>query len=250
MLASVSRPKKSWVALLGVEQRAGAREHAIEHRLRELAREGVLLARVIGREEHHARGQAMLAAMRERRGGTRHERARPHLGGEKAVVLHLTERDNDPHPRQQPELAEQVAPAGRDLERRRTVGRWRTAGHRGDEGVPQAKPVIPVQGGRLVGEAGAVERGVEPVATLVAGEDAAGAIAAVRGWRQPDDQETGARITEAGNGPAPVRPVAEAGHLLARHPLAMLDQPGAEPAASEPLLEAGERLTPRTGPRR
>src|SRR5437870_13204201 len=112
MLASVSRPKKSWVALLGVEQRAGAREHAIEHRLRELARERVLLARVIGREEHHARGQAMLAAMRERRGGTRHEPAAAALRGEEAVVRHLAERDDAPQPREQPGPAEPGAPAG------------------------------------------------------------------------------------------------------------------------------------------
>src|SRR6185295_18227509 len=44
-------------APISAEQCRGAREDAVEHRPCESAREGVLLARMIGAEQHHAPGQ-------------------------------------------------------------------------------------------------------------------------------------------------------------------------------------------------
>ena len=83
---------------------------------------------------------------------------------------------------------------------------------------------------RDVGEAGAVQRGHQEVARAadaVAGEDAAGAVGAVRGRRQADDQQPRARIAEARHRPRPVDVVAKRATLFATDPLAVLTQPRA-----------------------
>jgi hypothetical protein len=95
--------------------------------------------------------------------------------------------------------------------------------------------------GRLVGEAGAVQRGVEPVARSVAGEDAAGAVGAVGGRGEAEDVDGGLGVAEAGRGPAPVLLVAERRPLLACHPLAPLDQPRAGAALNDAPLELRQR---------
>jgi len=57
----------------------------------------------------------------------RQRRAAGALGGEEAVVRHLAERDRDPESRQERELAQQPATAGRDLGRRRRFAAGRSA---------------------------------------------------------------------------------------------------------------------------
>src|SRR5262245_19546493 len=135
--------------------------------------------------------------------------------------------------------------ARRDLRGRRAIGGRRAAGDRRHEGVVEVESVVTGNGRRLVGESGAVERRVEPVAALVAREDAAGAIAAVGGRSEPDDEEPRPRIAEPGHGASPVDPLAEARDPLARHALAMRDQPRAQPAADDTALDAPERVTRR-----
>ena len=61
----------------------------------------------------------------------------------------------------------------------------------------EAQPVVAVLGARPVRVPGPVQGGEQPVAGAVAGEDAAGAVGAVRGGRQPDDQNAGRGIPEA-----------------------------------------------------
>src|SRR5262249_39836544 len=97
--------------------------------------------------------------------------------------------------------------------------------------------------GRLIREPGAVQAGVEPVAALVARENATRPVAAVRRRRQADDQHARSRITEARNRPPPVAPAAETRDALSRHPLAMGDEPRAATAADEACLEARQPLT-------
>ena len=53
-----------------------------------------------------------------------------------------------------------------------------------------------MNGVRLIGESGSVERSVEPVATAIACEYSAGSIAAVRRRREADNQKTRIRIAE------------------------------------------------------
>jgi len=177
----------------------------------------------------------------ERRRRTRHDLATRALDGEEAVVRDLAERNDDAQAGEPSELGDQVPAAGLDLGRRRPVRRRRTARDRGDEGVAQTKPVVAVHRRRLVRKAGPVERPVEPVPALVAREDAARAVPAVRGRGETDDEHSRAGVAETGNRPPPVRPVAEAGDLLARHALAVLDESRAEPTPGEPRLEPIER---------
>ena len=70
---------------------------------------------------------------------------------------------------------------------------------------------------------------------------AAGAIAAVRRRREPDDQHPRRRIAEARHRPAPVRPVGEARDLLSRDLLAPRDQPRARAARDDLGLDPAER---------
>ena len=61
----------------------------------------------------------------------------------------------------------------------------------------------------LVRETGAMHGGEQPIGRTVAGEDAAGAVAAVRGGREAGDQYRGLGVTEAGYRPPPVLFAAE-----------------------------------------
>ena len=80
---------------------------------------------------------------------------------------------------------------------------------------------------RLVGEAAAEQRREQEVARPVAGEHPAGAIAAVRRGREPDDQHPGAGVAETRHRPGPVRLVAKRRALLARDLFAPFDEPRA-----------------------
>jgi len=204
---------------------------------------------VVRVEEHHVVSEPVLRAVREARERPRERCTARALGREHGIVRELAERDHDAHLGEQRALGDEIAATRRDLDRRRPVRRRRAARRGGHERVAELEPVIAPDGGRLVREAGAVERGVEPVAAFVAGEDPPGAVAAVGRGSEADDQEPRRGVAEAGHRPRPVRPIAEAGDLLARDAFAMRDEPRAEPAARDARLEARERVTRRRGRR-
>src|SRR5215218_9497273 len=112
----------------------------------------------------------------------------------------------------------------------------------GDVAAAEGEAVVAGHRGRLVGEDGAVEAGEQPVAGAVAGEDAAGAVAAVGGRGQAEDEQAGRRVAEAGDRAAPVLLVAEGGPLLPGHLLAPGDQPGAAAALGHLGGQAVEAL--------
>ena len=106
----------------------------------------------------------------------------------------------------------------RDLLGRRLVVGRRAAHGRRDVSVAQRQPVVAMLRRRDVREAGAMQRRHQEVARAadaVAGEHAAGPVGAVRGRREADDEQPGARIAEAGNRPGPVGLVAIRAPLLA-----------------------------------
>ena len=77
--------------------------------------------------------------------------------------------------------------AGADLFGERLVtGRGAVDGA-GDPGAGEFEAVVHVGAGWLVGEAGVVEGLVEKIAGAVTGEDAAGAVGAVGGGGEADD---------------------------------------------------------------
>jgi hypothetical protein len=57
------------------------------------------------------------------------------------------------------------------------------------------------------------------------------------GRRETQYEDTCVGITEPGKRPAPIVVISEGGALLARHPFTPLDEPGAEPAVDNPLLD-------------
>ena len=175
-------------------QCAGAPEDGAQHRLRQLAGEGVLLAGVVRAEQRDAlverasrrRGRSAGAGAGTARPAADQARRKPSM----AIWPRATTTRRPPSRRQ---LLEQVRPAVDDLVRQRLVGRRRAAADRRHEGAAQREAVAAVDRGRLVGEAGRVQRLEQEVAAAVAGEQAPGAIAAVRRRRQPDDQQRRAR---------------------------------------------------------
>ena len=70
-------------------------------------------------------------------------------------------------------------------------------------------------------------------AGVVTGEDAARAVAAVGGRREPDEQEPRRGIAEAGHRPSPVDVVAMPRDLRACHLLAPFDQSWAAPTGRD-----------------
>jgi len=77
----------------------------------------------------------------------------------------------------------------------------------------------------------------QEVAARVTGEDTAGPITAVRGGRQPEDEDSSVRIAEAGQRARPVRLAGETARRLAPGALAPLDQPRTPDANDDLALE-------------
>ena len=200
----------------------------LEHRWRQHPGERVLLARVV-RAEEPVRPDRRLGAVPE-------ARLRPDdvaLRGEQpepGIPRVRPERHDDPNPGQQPELEREPRRARVALLDRRLVGGRRAAHRRRDVRVEQRQAVVGAAADRPVGEPDRVQRSEEEVARRIAGEDPTGPVAAVRRRRESEQQDARIRVTEAGHGTRPVGLVAEAGDLLAGHPLAPLDQPRAATA--------------------
>ena len=85
---------------------SGPGEHGVEHGHRQLAGEGVLLARVVRAEQRHATGHGALGEVAEGRAG-----AEPVVGGDR-LPGELPQRHDDQGLVQQRQLAGQVRPAG------------------------------------------------------------------------------------------------------------------------------------------
>ena len=209
----------------GVDQRAGAREDGVEHGLGELAGEGVLLRRVVA-----SRGACSGRRWPRRRGrtsGARRGRRRRVGGGERAqdaVPAEGAEADEHARATTAAQLLDEKRQAGVALVGRRLVVGRRAADGDGDPRVAEDEAVVARGGGGLVGEAGAVQRAIEPLARAIAGEDAAGAIGAVGAGRQADDDEAGGGIAEAGDGARPVGVGGVGGALVAADGGAPCDQ--------------------------
>ena len=91
--------------------------------------------------------------------------------------------------------------------------------------------IAAVGGAWLIGESGTVERAVKPISGAVAGEDAAGAIAAVRRRGQTADEQARPRIAKARDRPPPIALACERRTRLARDLLAPRHKPRATAAA-------------------
>jgi len=168
---------------------------------------------VAAEQDGEAVAQARLAAVAERGAGAGADAVGGGQVGQVGVVADLAEGDDDADAGEGGELGGQVAAAAGDLVGGRLVVGRGAAGGGDDVGVAQREAVVGALRRRDVGEALGVEGGEEKIARAVAGEDAAGAVGAVGGGGQADQQEARVGIAEAGDGLAPVDVVAM-GRLL------------------------------------
>ena len=106
--------------------------------------------------------------------------------------------------------------------------------------IVQRQAVAAVQGVRLAGEAGPVQRAVEPLAAAVAGEDPAGPVGAVRPRREADQHQAGLRVAPAGDRPGPVVVVEKRALLHAPDLGAVVAQFRTPPAGDDAPLDRGE----------
>src|SRR5829696_1898146 len=212
---------------LALEQLPRAGEDPVEHGLGEAPGARVLLADVVGAEQDPVVGELGFGGVGEAGlGADRAEVAEGLVPGEGA--------EGDDHPEvEQGELGGQPGGAVVALGGERLVVGRGALDRGGDVAAGEGEAVAAGDRGRLVGEAGAVEAGEQPVAGAVAGEDPAGAVAAVGGRGQAQHEQAGRRVAEAGDGAAPVLLVAEGGPLLPGHLLAPGDQARAAAAVGD-----------------
>src|SRR5262249_4270751 len=148
-----------------------------------------LLARMIDAEQAWcAAGKPGFGAVRKEKSPARADRPTLFLDVQKGVPGDPAERENRARAEDLDFALEIRAAVQHLLRQRLVVGRGATAGRR-DVGCAQFQAVLAIDGGRLVGEAGLVQRGVQKVAGAVAGKDAARAIAAVGCRSEADDEQ-------------------------------------------------------------
>src|SRR5687767_5048592 len=138
-------------------------------------------------EEPYPLAEVVFDAVPEGQRAARREAADRTEHGDEPVLRDAAEDEDGPRP-EEPPLADQVLPAAADFFRQRLVRGRRAAGHGGDVAVAQLETVAACDGSGLAREPGAVEPGEQEIAGAIAGEDAAGAVAAVGGRREPHDQ--------------------------------------------------------------
>ena len=131
----------------------------------------------------------------------------PHLGeAPQCLVGEGTEGEQHAGVCQNRQLGAEVRGTGITLERGRLVGRWGATYRRGDKGPRQFEPVVSRAAEGLVGIPGPVQGGEEEVARAVAGEHPAGPVPPVGRRGEADDDEPGARVTEARQAASPSTP--------------------------------------------
>src|ERR687892_220528 len=191
------------VALRPLGDGHGSGENRVEHVLGQDACEGVLLAGVV-RADQCVRADGRLGTVAEPRPGAWHgvpgSRERPQSG----APGEGPQRDHPPNPVQQPQLPDEIGQARVPLLRRGPVRR-RGALDRGRHVRPlETESIVAVVRGGLVGQAGAVHRGEQPVTGAVAGEDPPGPVAAVSRRGQPHHEDPGVGVAESGHRARPV----------------------------------------------
>ena len=128
------------------------------------------------------------------------------------------------------QLAFQIAAAIQDFSRERLVFWGSAAAGCGDVGVDELQAVVAVKGSGLICEACFVQGSVKEIAGAITGEHAAGAIRAVCGGRESQNQQLRLGINKTGNGFAPILPFAIGTALFTRNFFAVFDEARAFPA--------------------
>ena len=216
---------------------SGGREHLVEHGARQPACLGVLLTRVIRGQKRVARWQAGAFSVLET--GTRRRQGMAVL----TVGAQIGVKGESPQGHDQLDLSEElqlfqeIGLAIGDFLALRPVARRGAVDHLCNVAVVQGKAVLTMAGARQVCEAVAVQGFKQPFAAPVTREGAPGTVGAVGCRGQPNHQEPGLRVAEAGNRPAPVGFVSKPAYFFLRHAAAMRHQPRATNAGNDFILD-------------
>ena len=222
----------------------GARGDLVEHLRRELAGERVLLARVEAPDSGTGRPPP---PPRGRSDGFGRGAAWPERGErpERPVPRERAERDD--RPQTTSSAASSRSRYGRQASRSSGVGLFPGGAHRLTAATYAPRSSSPSSRATDVGwfaSPHAMQRREQEVARPVAGEDPAGAVAAVRRRRQADDQDPRPGIAEPGTGRPQYVWSANARDLLRRDLLAPCDEPGTGATDDDLGVDLGERGHP------
>ena len=154
-------------------------------------------------------------------------------GPEEGVHRDRPEGDDHAQGGEESHLALEIRLAVAELRRRGSVPRWSTSHCGGNVAIAQPEAVGLRDRGGLIRESVPVEGPKQPLAAPISREDAASPIASVGRRGKADDEEPGAGISEAGDGPPPVLPIPERGPLRSGDLLAVSDQARAAAAADD-----------------
>lgn len=224
-----------------IQEAAGFLKDPAQHRSSETTRKGILLARVVGRDQGDALGKPDLGAVEE--AGLRLEGSISNRfpRSEKSIEGDPSERDHHADTPEKPELGLEIRLAVRHLPSRGLVSRRSAADRCSDVRIPERKAVACVRREGLGGEAGAVKRSGEPLPAPVSREHPAGAVASVGRGREPHDQEAGFRVAEPRERAGPVTLALVPVGWIFGHGFPVAHQTRAEPAGDDLSSERGER---------
>src|SRR5260370_25750430 len=110
------------------------------------------------------------------------------IGSKEPVVPEPPQGDHHPYPGEQPDFCLKKGVAIGELARGRLVAGWRTPSGRGDVAVEQLESISAADRGRLIREAVAMKRLIQPVAGRVPGKRSSGPIAAMSGRGETDHE--------------------------------------------------------------
>ncbi len=150
------------------------------------------------------------------------------------------QRDEDARLQPERDLPRQVLAAVLELRRERPVVRRRALDRGREKRAEELEPVSRPDRLGLIRETRGVERPEEEIAGLVSGEDPAGAVSAVRGRREADDEEPSAGVSERRQRAAPVALATKAARCALDRLLSPGDQSRATPAGNDLPLEPPE----------
>jgi MFS family permease len=162
---------------------------------------------------------------------------RPCQRPDRAVPRERAECDDDPHRRQETQLADQVRQARVPFRRRGAIGRGRASDDSRHVRADQGQAVVAGNRRGLVGKPGTVERRAQEVGRAVTGEHAARAVSAVGRRSKADEKDPGVGIAEPGDGPRPVARACKPARPLLRGLFPPRDEAGARPARRDRCLE-------------
>jgi hypothetical protein len=152
------------------------------------------------------------------------------------------ERDEHPRAGHQGQLPLEVLPAVFELRRERLVGRRRTAAGRGEQRAREDQPIAATHRSRAVRESHRMQGAIEEITRFVTGEDPPRAVPAVRGRREPDEQDSRLRVSKGRQGTAPIPLAAEASRRMAGGVLAPGDQPRAAATRNDLALDRAKAV--------